>query len=96
MTRTTKVDDDEFLGPEDVRLHRGPAAALNYIASDRPDIAYAVEESATGMSAPRNSGDEKIGQHREVPDWEPPTCVEVCLARVAEQSDSIHRPRLGR
>ena len=49
------VDDDELLRPEDARLYRGVEARFNYIAPDRPDIAYAVKESARGMSAPRAS-----------------------------------------
>ena len=49
------VDDDELLGPEDARWYRGVASRLNYISPDRPDIAYAVKESARGMSAPRAS-----------------------------------------
>ena len=52
---TDIVDDDELLGPQDARLYRGVAARLNYIAPDRPDIEYAVKESARGMSAPRAS-----------------------------------------
>ena len=47
------VDDDELLGPEDASLYRGVAARLNYIARDRPDLAYAVTGSASGMSAPK-------------------------------------------
>ena len=50
-----EVDDEELLGPEGARLYRGVAARLNYIAPDRPDIAYAVKESARGMSAPKTS-----------------------------------------
>ena len=50
-----EVGDDEMLGPEDARLYRGAASRLNYIAPDRPDIAYTVKESARGMSAPRAS-----------------------------------------
>ena len=46
------ADDDELLGPEDARLYQGVAARLSYIAPDRPEIAYAVNESARGMSAP--------------------------------------------
>ena len=53
-------EDDQLLGPEDARLYRGVAARLNYIAPDRPDIAYAVKESARGMSAPRASAMRKL------------------------------------
>ena len=49
------VDDAELLGPEDARLYRGSTAIFNDIAPNRPDVAYAVKESARGMSAPRAS-----------------------------------------
>ena len=42
--------DDPPLGPEEARLYRGIAARLNYIAPDRPDIGYAVKESARAMA----------------------------------------------
>ena len=58
------AEDDELLGPEDARLYRGVAAILNDIAPDRPDIAYAVKESARGMSAPRSLSNEKATQDR--------------------------------
>ena len=48
-------DEDELLGPEEARRYRGVAARLNYIAPDRPDIAYAVKEAARRMSAPKAS-----------------------------------------
>ena len=35
---------EEELDAAGARLYRGVAARLNYIAPDRPDIAYAVEE----------------------------------------------------
>ena len=37
----------------DVRRFRGMAARLNYLAADRPDIAYAVKEVCRGMARPR-------------------------------------------
>ena len=59
-------DNDELLDNEDARLYRWVAARLHYIAPDRPDISYAVKESASSMSAPRR-GDlrrlKKIGRY---------------------------------
>ena len=48
-------DDDPELGPEEARMYRGVAARYNYIAPDRPDIAFSVKEAARAMSAPRRS-----------------------------------------
>ena len=45
--------EDPPLGPAEARLYRGIAARLNYIAPDRPDIGFAVKESARAMSSPR-------------------------------------------
>ena len=53
-------DEDPLLGDEQARLYRGVAARLNYIAPDRPDIGFAVKESARSMSAPRESDMRKI------------------------------------
>ena len=52
------VEGDEFeeeLDAAGARLYRGVAARLNYIAPDRPDIAYAVKEAARNMSSPKVS-----------------------------------------
>ena len=46
-------DQDVDLDAVGAQLYRGVAARLNYIAPDRPDIAYAVKESARNMSRPR-------------------------------------------
>ena len=48
------VNDPE-LSPESAKLYRAVAARLNYIAPDRPDIAYEVKEAARSMSSPRDS-----------------------------------------
>lgn len=45
-------EDDEPLDAAATRLYRGVAARLNYIAPDRPDVAYAVKESARSMQTP--------------------------------------------
>ena len=49
------VTEEQPLEPQQARLYGGVAARLNYIAPDRPDIAYAVKESARNMSCPRPS-----------------------------------------
>ena len=51
---------DEPLGPEDARTYRGVAARLNYVAPDRPDMAYAIEEAARDMSTPKQSSLAKL------------------------------------
>ena len=45
--------EDQELDAGAARLYRAVAARLNYIAPDRPDIGYAVKESARSMSRPR-------------------------------------------
>ena len=46
---------EEELDAAGARLYRGVAARLNYMAPDRPDIAYAVKEAARNMSSPKVS-----------------------------------------
>ena len=46
---TTEYGDTE-LGAEDARCYRAIAGRLNYTSPDRPDIGYAVKESARNMS----------------------------------------------
>ena len=41
------------MSKEDAKLYRGTVARLNYIASDRIDIQFAVKEAARNMSNPR-------------------------------------------
>ena len=53
-------DDDPKLSKEESRLYRGVAARLNYLAPDRPDIAFAVKEAARAMSDPHESHMEKV------------------------------------
>ena len=48
-------DVDEPLGQTGARLYRGVAARLNYIAPDRPDIAYAVKEATRRIGVPHDS-----------------------------------------
>jgi len=43
---------EEPLGPEQATLFRALAARANFLASDRPDIAFAVKELCRGMSLP--------------------------------------------
>ena len=50
------VEDDDLLLPKsEATLYRAVAARLNYLAPDRPDIAFSVKEAARAMSAPRQS-----------------------------------------
>ena len=46
-------EDDPLMGKDDARTFRAVVARLNYMASDRPDIQFAVKEVARNMSAPR-------------------------------------------
>ena len=50
-----KEEDDPALTGSDATLYRAVAARLNYLAPDRPDIAFSVKEAARAMSAPRES-----------------------------------------
>ena len=52
--------EEEILDKEQARLYRAVAARLNYIAPDRPDLAYAVKESARSMSSPKASDMQKL------------------------------------
>ncbi len=47
--------DDELLDAAEARRYRAVTARLNYVASDRVDIQYAVKEASRAMSAPRKS-----------------------------------------
>ncbi len=46
---------DELLDAAEARRYRAVTARLNYVASDRVDIQYAVKEASRAMSAPRKS-----------------------------------------
>ncbi len=46
-------EDEEEMTKEDAREYRAIVARLNYIASDRPDIQFAVKETARNMSSPK-------------------------------------------
>ena len=48
------------LRADGARSYRAIAARLNYISPDRPDIGYAVKESARNMSKPRASYFQKL------------------------------------
>ena len=58
----TRPEDGEdlLLDAESSRLYRGVAARLNYVAPDRPDLAYAVKEAARAMSSPKESDLRKL------------------------------------
>ena len=45
--------DETLLGPVEAKLFRGVAARLNYMGPDRPDMQYAIKESARCMANPR-------------------------------------------
>ena len=45
-------EDAEPLAASEVRKFRGLAARLNYLAADRPDLAYSAKEVCRGMSTP--------------------------------------------
>ena len=47
--------DEAPLNETEATSYRRAAATLNYLAQDRPDIAYAVKECARGMSRPTAS-----------------------------------------
>ena len=52
--------EDPLLEKSEATLYRAVAARLNYLAPDRPDIAYSVKEAARAMSAPRESHMKRI------------------------------------
>ena len=41
------------LGTADAKKYRAAAATVNYIAADRPDIAFATKEACRRMASPR-------------------------------------------
>ena len=46
-------DPDDEMSAEDAKAYRSTVARLNYVASDRPDIQFAVKEVARCMSCPK-------------------------------------------
>ena len=55
-----KIENDEelpSLNGSEAKRYRAAAARLNYLAQDRPDLAFAAKEVSRAMSSP-NSGDE--------------------------------------
>ncbi len=60
-TREGKSDQaDQQLDKPEGRRYRAYAARANYLAQDRPDIAFAVKEACRDMNAPTTSSWEKI------------------------------------
>ena len=51
---------DDLLKPDEARRCRAVTARLNYLAPDRMDIQFAVEEAARIMSAPRRSSSARV------------------------------------
>jgi hypothetical protein len=45
-------DNEDPLSDADSTKYRGLAARANFLAQDKPDIAYAVKELCRGMSKP--------------------------------------------
>ena len=48
----TQLEHEEQLGSKEISQYRAIVARCNYIAPDRPDIAYAVKELARHMANP--------------------------------------------
>ena len=57
---TTKADREDKLAANETSLYRGQVARLNYLAVDRPDIAFSVKELARTMSSPSKGCQEKL------------------------------------
>ena len=53
-------DEETYLNPEDSNRYRRMVARLNFLAQDRPDIAYATKELARGMANPTESDMERL------------------------------------
>ena len=49
---TTSEDKDAILNDKDTTTYRALVARCNYLAPDRPDIAFSVKELARAMSRP--------------------------------------------
>jgi hypothetical protein len=52
LTAKELEKEDEALSAEDAHEYRAKVARANFLASDRPDIAFAVKELCRGMSSP--------------------------------------------
>jgi len=52
QNRKEDEEEEETLGEDETALFRSGAAKANYLAMDRPDIAYAAKECCRHMSAP--------------------------------------------
>ena len=57
---TTSEDNDEKLAYEQSRLCLAATARCNYLATDRPDIAFATKELARAMSSPTKGDWDKL------------------------------------
>ena len=53
-------ENKEELSAEEARRFRGHAARLNYLAADRPDIAYSVKEVCRAMAKPTKGAWKKL------------------------------------
>ena len=84
-----KVNAQDF----DATTYRMSAARLNYLAQDRPDIAFAANFLARSMAHPR-LGDEETSH--PVFEGSPPLPLEFCLPGDAQAGNSVERQRLGR
>ena len=53
-------EEPKPLGPEDAITYRRTVAILNYVAQDRPDLGFSVNECARGMSSPSTEDSTRI------------------------------------
>ena len=85
-------DDDEGLSWSNVKLFQSCVARCNYLAQDRTDIAYAVNELCQSMSSPNNKAFRKLKRlarylkgERE---WQLLIPFDVCIDQIIAYTDS--------
>ena len=88
----TKTNNEEELSSEEASQYRGPTARLNFLAADRPDIAYAVKELARTMSKPLGPYE----AHGSVSGGPAASGVALQVATTILHSCSVQRRGLGR
>ena len=87
-----KVDMQYF----DATTYRRSAARLNYLAQDRPDIAFAANFLARSMAHPRVGDEVRMKRVIRYIKAHPPLPLEFCLRGDAQAGDIVERQRLGR
>lgn len=91
----TRDQHVELLSNRGVTRYRVVMATCSYLAPDRPDVAYAVEELARAM-AKSTHGDAKVEKVRSIPKGQAPITATVRVAIQTRNVEDVQRCRSGR